>query len=154
MMPKWSNGAWMRGVEKSRHRKMPSFRLNPSFPHHLRRLRMTRDENFNGEDIIQTTFRSIWGQCCTHEWSWMTGWQWNEGVFQNQGRTLNSEIVLIPRSVRHSIPKSYCSRYHSIHFGVIRSYGCHPKMRSKSKTYHSDAIQLFCWKTLIGCCLL
>ena len=66
----------------------------------------------------------------THEWSWMTGWQWNEGVFQNQGRTLNSEIVLIPRSVRHSIPKSYCSRYHSIHFGVIRSFGCHPKVMS------------------------
>ena len=94
------------------------------------------------------------------EWWWNDRMRGNEKIFLNQGKTLNSEIHLIPLSFLHSLSISYSSHDHSNHLRVIPSiWGSFLilmsfQLQSTSNSYPADTIQLASQKTLIRCCLL
>ena len=73
--------------------------------------------------LISNSFQSVWND----------GMRGNEGIFLNKGKTLNSEIHLIPQSFRHSNVIQV-----EVNFKFI------PCRR------YTACVQ----KTLIGCCLL
>ena len=81
-----------------------------AIPRPFENVRMTRNENHNGEISFKSHsshFHFIPISFVIQEWWWNDEMTVKWGIFLKQGKTLNSELCIIPPLFYHSISMSY-----------------------------------------------